>query len=54
MIFSLQVHVQYPEKLPELHNNLPFLAERIKIKPLYIGLSISHISKTVMYERMFV
>ena len=28
----LQVDIQYPEKLHELHNDLPFLLERKKIK----------------------
>ena len=28
----LEVNVQYPEKLHELHNDLPFLPERIKIE----------------------
>ena len=27
-----KVDVQYPEKLHELHNDLPFLPERIKIR----------------------
>ena len=27
---TFEVDVQYPEKLPELHNDLPFLLERMK------------------------
>ena len=30
--YFLEVHVQCPNKLNELHNNLPFLPERIKIE----------------------
>ena len=30
--YFLQVDVQYPEKLHELHNELPFLPERLKIE----------------------
>ena len=30
--YFLKVDVQYPEKLHELHNDLPFLPERIKIE----------------------
>ena len=30
--YFFEVDVQYPEKLKELHNDLPFLPERIKIK----------------------
>ena len=30
--YFLEVDVQYPEKLHELHNDLPFLTERKKIK----------------------
>ena len=30
--YFLDVYVEYPEKLHELHNDLPFLPERNKIK----------------------
>ena len=30
--YFLEVHVQCPKKLSELHNNLPFLPERMKIE----------------------
>ena len=30
--YFFEVDVQYPEKLHELHNDLPFLSEREKIK----------------------
>ena len=30
--YFLEVDVQYPEKLYELHNGLPFLPERMKIE----------------------
>ena len=30
--YFLEVDVQYPEKLHELHNDLPFLPERKKVK----------------------
>ena len=30
--YFLEVDIQYPEKLHELHNDLPFLPERMKIK----------------------
>ena len=30
--YFLEVDVQYPEKLYELHNDLPFLPERVKIE----------------------
>ena len=30
--YFFEVDVQYPEKLHELHNDLPFLPERMKIK----------------------
>ena len=29
--YCLEIDVKYPEKLYELHNDLPFLPERIKI-----------------------
>ena len=29
--YFLEVDVQYPEKLHELHNDLPFLSERMKL-----------------------
>ena len=29
--YFLEVGVQYPEKLLQLHNNLPFLPERMKL-----------------------
>ena len=31
-VYFLEVDVQYPEKLHELHNDLPFLSEKIKIE----------------------
>ena len=30
--YFLEVDVQYPEKIHELHNDLPFLQERMKIE----------------------
>ena len=30
--YFLEIDVQYPEKLRDLHNDLPFLSERIKIE----------------------
>ena len=30
--YFLEIDVQYPEKLHEIHNDLPFLTERIKIE----------------------
>ena len=30
--YFLEVDVQYPETLHEIHNDLPFLPERVKIK----------------------
>ena len=30
--YILEVHVQYPEKLNDLHNDLPFWPERMKIQ----------------------
>lgn len=30
-MYLLQVDFQYPEKLPELHNDLPILLERMKL-----------------------
>ena len=30
--YFLEVHVQYPEKLHEFHNDLPFLPEKTKIE----------------------
>ena len=32
--YFLEVDVQYPEKLHNLHNDLPFLPERIKIEKI--------------------
>ena len=33
--YFFEVDVQYPEKLHELHNDLPFLPERMKIKKVF-------------------
>ena len=33
--YFLEVYIQYPEKLHDLHRYLPFLPEIIKIKPTY-------------------
>ena len=44
----LEVDVQYPEKLHELHNYLPFLPERMKIKKvkkLVVSLYDKHCTK---------
>ena len=30
--YFLKVDIQYPEKLPELHNDLPLLREKVKIE----------------------
>ena len=30
--YFLEVDIQYPEKLHELHNDLPFLSEKMKIE----------------------
>ena len=30
--YFLKVDIQYPEKLPELHNDLPWLREKVKIE----------------------
>ena len=32
--YFLEVDVQYPEKLHQLHNDLPFLPERMKLKKI--------------------
>ena len=32
--YFLQVDVQYPEELHELHNDFPFLPERMKIEKI--------------------
>ena len=32
--YFLEVDVQYPEKIHELHHDLPFLSERIKIEKI--------------------
>ena len=34
--YSLDNDIQYPEKLPDLHNDLPFLQERMKIEKVEI------------------
>ena len=36
--YFLEVDVQYPEKLHELHNDLPFLPERMKTEKLVTNL----------------
>ena len=33
--YILEVHVQYPEKLNDLNNDLPFLPERMKIQKIF-------------------
>ena len=33
--YILEVHVQCPEKLNDLHNDLPFLPERMKIQKIF-------------------
>ena len=33
--YILEVHVQYPEKLNDLNNDLPFLPERMKIQNIF-------------------
>ena len=38
MIIFLEFDVQYLEKLHELHNDLPFLPERMKIEKLVTNL----------------
>ena len=40
--YFLEVEVQYPEKLHELHNDLPFLPERMKIEKVEELLTNSH------------
>ena len=30
--YSLDIDIQYPEKLHDLHNDLPFLPEKMKIE----------------------
>ena len=47
--YFLEVDVQYPEKLHELHNDLPFLSERMelgKIKKLVTNLHYKKICYT--------
>ena len=36
--YFIEIDDQYPEKLHELHNNLPFLPERMKIEKVVANL----------------
>ena len=47
--YFLKVHVQYPEKLYELHNDLPFLPERMKIEKVEKLVTNLH-DKTACYS----
>ena len=40
--YFLDVDVQYPEKLHELHNDLPFLPEKMKIEKVEKLVTNSH------------
>ena len=49
-IYFLAADVQYPEKLHELHNDLPFLPERMKIEKLvsYLHDKTEHVIHIIM------
>ena len=48
----LKVDVQYPEKLHELHTDLPFLPERIKIQKVRkLVTNLHDKSECVIYKR---
>ena len=40
--YFLEVDIQYPEKLHELHNQFPFLPERMKIEKIENLFANSH------------
>ena len=47
--YFLEVEIQYPEWLHELHNDLPFLPERIKIEKVEELVTDLH-NKTIYYS----
>ena len=50
--YFLEVNVQYTEKLHELHNDLPFIPERMKIEKVEELVATSHDkTKYVIYLR---
>ena len=47
--YFVEVDVQYPEKLHELHNNLPFLLEGIKIYKVEKLVTNSHDKANILF-----
>ena len=35
--YVLEVDVKYPRELHDLHNNLPFMCEKIRVNPIQYG-----------------
>ena len=48
--YFLEVDIQYPEKLHALHNNLPFLPERIKIEKVEKHFHIINLKQALNHE----
>ena len=49
--YFFEVDVQYPEKLQELHNDLPFLPERMKIKKVEKLVANLHKTEYIIHIR---
>ena len=55
--YFIEIDDQYPEKLHELHNNLPFLPERMKIEKVVANLLdrkeyVIHIRKMKIMKKL--
>ena len=47
--FSLEVDVQYPEKLHDNHNDLPFSSEKMKFEKIEKFVANSHDKKNMFF-----
>ena len=52
-MYNLEVDVQYPEKLLDLHNDLPFLPERMKTGKAEKLAANSHDGNDMLYVLEF-
>ena len=47
--FSLEVDVQYPEKLHDNHNDLPFFSEKMKFEKIEKFVANSHDKENMFF-----